>query len=674
VAQFKPGWYAVSKDQNGNTQLKYFDTPKHVSAECYTTPKGEQFLVWSVNDKKKEKGESHVWQPGYVYTEPVADPQKDWWDNKAEPAAQTKKATHQGDIKPANTPEKLNTLPDTTANLTTQWFLSESRYPVRPNVDIKLLINGEAAFGAVEDAIVAATKTLDIISWGFDPAMRFKRPGGKRIGQMLAEAGKRGVDVRVLIWKNFFGALKENNIPSQSVNSAFRTEPGTEERFYEKIPIVKSAIELFAPDKLSDSEYRKYWFDKVDNKIFDFSNVEFRTRDFEMSERNKSLPAHAQRAFEESGFSAGSKAAQVLLLAYFPSHHQKCVLVDYELKDPKKSLGFVMGHNMLMNYWDTDDHKTNSDLRDKDMIPWQDLSSRVRGPVLYDLNENFVTAWNQGEPWYKTLTGYDVKSSREAIKPDNFIGPGHTMSAQITRTQPQEKDTSIAKLYMQSVGKGWNYIYFENQYFRFAPLARELVSQAKKTVSEGRKGTLHVFAVTNKPVSGGEAPNTYEMLKVLGKGNTMPEYVRQDNQAAKEQAKVEQDLKDASIKVVLCTLKTTEGEDIYVHAKLLLVDDSFFLLGSANINERSMYVDSELAISTPNFALASKARQDLWKLHTGDNGGVAPCTNESMQATFKTWELLAKKNRINFSSDPRQFLTRHLIDFLYDGKKAVTLD
>jgi phosphatidylserine/phosphatidylglycerophosphate/cardiolipin synthase-like enzyme len=578
--------------------------------------------------------------------------------------------TQPTDIKPSNTPEKLNTLVDTTANLTPQWFLSESRYSARPNVDIKLLINGEAAFGAVDEAIEAATKSLEIISWGFDPSMRFKRPGGKRIGQLLADAGKRGVEVRVLIWKNALGAIKENNIPSQSATAGMRTEPGTQQRVYEKIPVVKSFMEVFIPDKLSDTEYRKYWFEKVDNNIFDFSNVEFRTRDFKMTERVKALPVHVVHAINELGFGFASKAGQVFALSFFPSHHQKCVLVDYDLKSPKKSLAFVMGHNMLMQYWDTSEHKTNSTLRDEGMIPWQDLSSKVKGPVLYDLNENFVDAWNQGEPWYKTLTGYDLKNSRKSIKPEHFRDADYKMTAQITRTQLQEKDASIAQMYMQSVGKGWNYIYFENQYFRFAPLAKELVAKAKASVDKGRKGTLHVFIVTNKPVSDGEAPNTYAMLKVLGKSNTMPGYVREDSKAAKDQAKAEQDLKDASVKVVLCTLKTTEGEDIYVHAKLLLIDDSFFLLGSANINERSMYNDSELAISTPHYGLASKARQDLWKLHAGDSGGVAPCTNESMQSTFAKWELVSQKNRMSFDSTPRVPLKYHLIDFLYDGKKA----
>lgn len=51
---------------------------------------------------------------------------------------------------------------------------------------------------------------------------------------------------------------------------------------------------------------------------------------------------------------------------------------------------------------------------------------------------------------------------------------------------------------------------------------------------------------------------------------------------------------------------------IYVHSKLLLVDDLYTLLSSANINVRSMHSDSELGIAQPNPDLARAMREELW--------------------------------------------------------------
>ena len=64
---------------------------------------------------------------------------------------------------------------------TVPWFAHTSAFAPRPHNVIHPLINGERAFGAVEAALLAATQSIDIISWGFDPSMRLTRPGGRRL-------------------------------------------------------------------------------------------------------------------------------------------------------------------------------------------------------------------------------------------------------------------------------------------------------------------------------------------------------------------------------------------------------------------------------------------------------------------------------------------------------------
>ena len=76
---------------------------------------------------------------------------------------------------------------------------------------------------------------------------------------------------------------------------------------------------------------------------------------------------------------------------------------------------------------------------------------------------------------------------------------------------------------------------------------------------------------------------------------------------------------------------------IYVHSKLLLVDDVYFLLGSCNINKRSMELDTELAIATPTPALTKHARNHLW-------GGHAGVVKTSSIMNFETWQELMDKN------------------------------
>ncbi|HBP2207332.1 TPA: hypothetical protein L5W94_000001, partial [Pseudomonas aeruginosa] len=92
--------------------------------------------------------------------------------------------------------------------LTLDWFANKAFYPPRAGVHIKPLINGQAAFDAVHAAMEAARQSIDIITWGFDPAMRFKRPDGPRIGELLQTKGREGVQARVLVWSNQLARLK----------------------------------------------------------------------------------------------------------------------------------------------------------------------------------------------------------------------------------------------------------------------------------------------------------------------------------------------------------------------------------------------------------------------------------------------------------------------------------
>ena len=101
--------------------------------------------------------------------------------------------------------------------LTLDWFANKAFYPPRAGVHIKPLINGQAAFDAVHAAMEAARHSIDIITWGFDPAMRFKRPDGPRIGELLQTKGREGVQARVLVWSNQQQTVKSEQIAHEAI-------------------------------------------------------------------------------------------------------------------------------------------------------------------------------------------------------------------------------------------------------------------------------------------------------------------------------------------------------------------------------------------------------------------------------------------------------------------------
>jgi phosphatidylserine/phosphatidylglycerophosphate/cardiolipin synthase-like enzyme len=54
---------------------------------------------------------------------------------------------------------------------------------------------------------------------------------------------------------------------------------------------------------------------------------------------------------------------------------------------------------------------------------------------------------------------------------------------------------------------------------------------------------------------------------------------------------------------------------VYVHSKIGIVDDRWFTIGSANLNERSMFNDSEVNVVSLDEELARRTRLGLWEEH-----------------------------------------------------------
>jgi phosphatidylserine/phosphatidylglycerophosphate/cardiolipin synthase-like enzyme len=61
------------------------------------------------------------------------------------------------------------------------------------------------------------------------------------------------------------------------------------------------------------------------------------------------------------------------------------------------------------------------------------------------------------------------------------------------------------------------------------------------------------------------------------------------------------------------------GLQRYVHAKIAVVDDAWLTIGSANLNEHSLFNDTEMNLVTDDAALARCVREQLWSEHLGEN-------------------------------------------------------
>lgn len=564
--------------------------------------------------------------------------------------------------------------------VTPPWFAkSKNAYPPRPGNVVQPLINGERAFAAVYEAINNAKKTVDIISWGFDPSMRLLRPNGERLGELLRRkadctdpkwgwrCGKEAeAKIRILIWKDAIGNLGENNMPGDGLFGSGGTALGSgtgsgsagggsnaeREKEFNDYANKYTNSAAVAKDDDDAARYNREWFRNQP------SNMQFRTRKFSTVEKH----FNAAIQLVQRGVGTPLRTGAVSIAA---THHQKMILIDYE--SPEDAIGFVMGHNLLRNYWDTDAHDYFSALR-HGFAPWQDLSCRVFGPVLSDLDANFTQAWEAADGWFGGNKFFD-SDERKRRKAEDFSEPakrhGKRSMAQICRTYSPARDFSIKNVYEVALANARQYLYFENQYFRHKEFADLMRTVRRRLKAAGWNRDFHVFVVTNVPPDVGKA-ETHKMLQALGKGATMPKFETKAQESSKDRELRKSDLDGVNIHV--CTLEasmqTAKGANyhpIYVHSKLLLVDDVFFTLGSANINVRSMEADTELNIASPSPEVAQQWRQHLWKLHTGQAPG------EDMAVEFERWAKIMVANQ--GAKKFKQALAAPLIEF-FDGEPS----
>mgnify|MGYP001407060012 FL=1 len=635
-----------------------------------------------------------------------------------------------------------------TVTLTPPWFVQDSEYPPALTTYMPL-VNGEETFGAVHRAIASATRSVDIICWGFQPSMYLIRqqsnpvcsaevpmPSSKDwvachepcIGELLMQKARQGVKVRVLGWElpfNTAGVGGEANLPGKG-----------------RVPIDDRKMQSSTDDQYA---YDRKWFAMCSISgipmplWLDLERPAFASRGFSLFDRAEIIH-QARYHSADPNLSAITFAA----LGIAATHHQKTVLVDYEA--PEHAVGFVMGHNTLDEYWDTDAHSALK--RDKASkpapnagprgdTPRQDISSQVAGPILEHLHHNFATAWFDA-------TGEDLMTTRDAMALGKRLKcpPNEQRHfAQILRTQAQEGRRDIETLYLQAVNNATGFIYIENQYFRWPPLA-EIIKKAALAQTQGgrdpgKHGALHLFVITNVTDDGiGKGTvNTHRMLDSLGRADTMPEITRlQRIESAKAQAAAqEQDLseliadqamtfvshlltgpdsemsekalqkqRDAesaaafrravlegqikaiqqevlkpedipNLKVHICSLVAPDSPPgnwmpVYIHSKLMIVDDVFTTHGSANINTRSMQVDSELNIAHEWASETQALRRRLWELHTAGRG-----MQDDPKMAFEAWQDIITINK-GLKDKKKSSPHAALVEFLYCPANLVNLD
>jgi phospholipase D1/2 len=555
--------------------------------------------------------------------------------------------------------------------------------------------------------------------WRFDPdlgneiAKGDAWPRGVTYGRLLETVATRKdnpLKVRLLVWYDPRGSAKQNNMPGYSdVRENWLTSP------------VANGVRKSPPyDNAARHDYCVAWWARnlPDGRSGAGSNPNLQVVLRSIAADDvKSMLVTAPPEEDHPAFERGNPVDETGLLEDYPTHHQKPILIDYMHEGGSKAVGYVMGLNSVTDFWDRTAHEIDDPLREtwerryvdeeidheratqdpkgarskavyRHTKPDQDYSCRVVGPALQRLYQNFERGWNLFAP--SALQTAELAGLPPRI-PTLSKNPAH--GVQIVRTQPHERDKSVKELYFQATSFARNYIYIENQYFFYPEFARHLKSErqkfcdawaslANKPMSE--VPILHLFIVIPHPEDDGMIPRTFDILTELGASDAMPEQAKYvdmgkldqdyaDAHKGKKGKKVldrpgVKQLQDAlGLKVSVARLRTSglignqmAYREIYIHSKLMLIDDVFVTLGSANLNQRSMSVDSEINIAATGQVWAADLRKRVFELHSGGDIPGSGSWSETPE-TFKAWTARMKDNLVRMAK--RQPLQGFILPF-----------
>lgn len=278
------------------------------------------------------------------------------------------------------------------------------------------------------------------------------------------------------------------------------------------------------------------------------------------------------------------------------SHHQKVVVVD-------DRVAFCGGLDLTCRRWDTPDHPV-SDARRCDegctYPPFHDVMMMVDGAAARSLGDLARERWLRA-------TGRRLAPVERAADPwPEDIDPAlRRVDVAIARTQPpndaQEPVREIEALYLDMIAAAKRSIYIENQYFTAHKLGEALATRLAEA----------------------DGPEVVVVLRRLSHG-WLEELTMENLRKALIARLRAADRHDRFHVFYPHREGLADGTCIDIHSKVVVVDDQWLRIGSANICNRSMGFDTEcdLAVEARDRAEVSRAIVGFRDRLLGEHLGV----------------------------------------------------
>ena len=448
---------------------------------------------------------------------------------------------------------------------------------MRTNSHLEWLIDGEAYFSRLLDAINGAQEEIYIHGWWVSaPELYLKRPAsahaGTRLDRLLQKKAKEGVNVYIVIFKEVSMALPIN---SYHTKVSFR-------RLHPNIRIQRH------PDHFGGV---LYW-------------------------------AHHEKVIVVDQQTAFVGGIDVCFGRYDTNSH---ALVDYSsVQDHSITIwaGMDYSNPRVRDFRNVDNFAVQLiDRRQVPRMPWHDVHCVMFGQIARDTARHFIQRWNFIKQ--QKSMGKSTRVPFLLPKPDLTVqelarakGAG-SCRCQLLRSACEWStgvlpETSIYEAYMHFIENAKHFVFIENQFFisRSAEkqdfpvrnrIASAIIERIMRAHDENAVFRVYVFLPLLPAFESSVEKAQASSVRMIMQGQYAA--ISRGPLSILGQL-VERGIKPENY-ITFFSLRKHDRldgnyvtEQVYIHSKLLVVDDQTAILGSANINDRSMLGvrDSELVV------------------------------------------------------------------------------
>jgi phosphatidylserine/phosphatidylglycerophosphate/cardiolipin synthase-like enzyme len=247
-------------------------------------------------------------------------------------------------------------------------------------------------------------------------------------------------------------------------------------------------------------------------------------------------------------------------------HHQKIAVID-------DAVAFCGGVDLTVDRWDTRAHQHDSRSRrtmGRSYGPRHEVAAAVDGAAARALGEQARTRWRTATD--QSLAPVDAKHTTWPRRLEPTL---RNVDIGIARTLPEleyrREVREVEALNLAAIGAARHTIYLENQYLAARRLVGALAARLKEV--DGPEIVIVVPRRGNNPLERGTMDSArHRLIQVLWAA-------------------------DEHHRLGVYWPVTDGGAPIYVHSKVLVIDDRLLRIGSSNLNNRSMGFDSECDVA-----------------------------------------------------------------------------